>query len=111
MSADLETAKPDRFEREFGHSLVFGPVGSVVAGVLAFLLRNASGNTRGDTFSSLLFALALVAYVFVYGRLLLIRWLISKRSWSYTTRRVLFAPLFVAPGVVIALAQLATARS
>ena len=109
--ADLESPADDRFEREFGRSFVFGPIAAVVAGVAAFLLALSDPKSGADPlWGSIAFGIVIAAYMYGYGRLILIRLLISKRGWTYTVKRLLFGPLFLAPLAVFALGAIVIGR-
>ena len=96
-----ERSDQERFEREFGRSLVFRPVGAAVAGLLFLLLGMSDERLNVAPLTAPAGAITLAVYLYVWGHLVVIRWLSGKTLWSYLQRRVLFIILFLAPALVL----------
>ena len=96
-------AAMDAFEREFSDSRFFGPYGAIGLGVVAFLAFVAG---HGSSLSALVVGLALSAalsaWLFVVGRLVLIRWLVSRPSWPAPVRRLLFVSIVLGVPLLVA---------
>jgi hypothetical protein len=113
-SAERDGPDPseDRFEREVGRSPIFAPIGAIGWGVLIFvLLQSGQGTSPADFAASIASGVFIACYVFFVGRQILIRWLITKRSWPSGARRVILTGGFLGlPLLAYGLVQFLIAR-